>query len=431
MATATSEPTSSEPTNPGKRDFRREVTDSIIAMLETGVAPWQKPWESRKSLAMPTNPTTGRAYRGANAIHLMTMDLQRDYADPRWMTYRQAASQGWYVRRGEKGTQIEFWEVRNEPDRASEQTHAGGSEDPEPTSGLTPDAANRFIHRIYTVFNARQIEGVPVWTPRERTGFEIVHAAERILARSGAAIIHDQADRAFYNRSSDNIHLPSRDSFRDAAGYYSTALHELAHWTGHPSRLDRVTLNETYRFGDINYAKEELRAELASFFLAAERGIPHDPEQHAAYVDSWIKALRDDKHEIFRAAHDASRATDFLLALERDREIATELHSTRDAACSLQANSLRDAHAITARLIGDKAMTVSAAIDSGVYRGVIIGETEDHIVQRQTSGGAVARVKGRLARQPGQVENVVITYSNGSANVRRTRERTKTKELGR
>ena len=96
--------------------------------------------------------------------------------------------------------------------------------------------------------------------------------------------------------------------------YYGTALHEAAHSSGHPSRLNRATLNESYLFGDISYAKEELRAELASVFLAAERGIPHDPEQHAAYVSSWINVLKQDKNEIFRAAHDASRAADFLLA---------------------------------------------------------------------------------------------------------------------
>jgi hypothetical protein len=104
-----------------------------------------------------------------------------------------------------------------------------------------------------------------------------------------------------------------------------TALHEAAHSSGHPSRLNRATLNESYRFGDISYAKEELRAELASVFLAAESGIPHDPEQHAAYVGSWIKTLREDKNEIFRAAHDASRAADFLLARKRERSIACEV----------------------------------------------------------------------------------------------------------
>src|SRR6185437_9825922 len=104
-----------------------------------------------------------------------------------------------------------------------------------------------------------------------------------------------------------------------------------AHWTGHPSRLDRSTLTDSYRFGDVNYAKEELRAELASVFLAAQRGIPHNPEQHAAYVGSWIKALKKDKNEIFRAAHDASKAADFLLALEREKSIGEEDLATHSA----------------------------------------------------------------------------------------------------
>jgi len=240
------------------------------------------------------------------------------------MTYRQAAELAWQVRRGEKGTQIEFWEVKAGRDTRSEPIRAGDGDGHKPADEPDEGRGNPLVHRVYTVFNAKQIEGIPEWTPKHRTVFEVVEAAEQILKNSGATILHDQADRAFYNRSSDSIHLPPKQAFKDAAGYYGTALHELAHWTGHPSRLDRATLNETYRFGDISYAKEELRAELASVFLAAERGIPHDPEQHAAYVGSWIKTLKEDKNEIFRSAHDASRAADFLLALERDRSIASE-----------------------------------------------------------------------------------------------------------
>jgi antirestriction protein ArdC len=314
-----------EAPEPARRDFRREVTDRIINMLETGVAPWQKPWNpGDASLDMPMNPTTGKAYRGGNAIHLMTTAIRRGYGDPRWMTYRQAFEVAWQVRKGEKGTQIEFWEVKgrlgtsSEPIRSQDGDGQQRAEEPDQRRG------NQLIHRVYTVFNAKQIEGIPEWTPKQETVFEVVEAAEQILKNSGATIRHDQADRAFYHRSSDSIHLPPKQAFHDAAGYYGTALHELAHWTGHPSRLDRATLNETYRFGDISYANEELRSELASVFLAAERGIPHDPGQHAAYVGSWIKTLKEDKNEIFRAAHDASRAADFLLALERDRSIAGE-----------------------------------------------------------------------------------------------------------
>ena len=175
---------------------------------------------------------------------------------------------------------------------------------------------SRFIHRVYTVFNGKQIDQIPAYEPTKHSEFEAIQAGEQIMAHSGAKIAHDQPDSAFYNRAKDSIHLPSKNAFKEPAGYYGTALHELAHWTGHPSRLNRATLNESYRFGDTNYAKEELRAELASVFLAAERGIPHTPEQHAAYVESWVKALKQDKNEIFRAAHEASAAADFLLTLE-------------------------------------------------------------------------------------------------------------------
>jgi antirestriction protein ArdC len=309
---------------PAKRDFRREVTDRIIHMLETGVAPWQKPWNpTEASSGMPMNPTTGKPYRGGNAIHLMATALLRGCADPRWMTYRQAAERGWQVRRGEKGTQIEFWEAKAGRETSTEPIRAAndGEQLADPAG---EHRGNRLIHRVYTVFNAMQIDGVPEWMPKQQSIFEVVEAGKRILKNSGAIILHDQADRALYNRAVDSIHLPPIHAFQDGAGYYGTALHELAHWTGHPSRLNRVTLNESYRFGDTSYAKEELRAELASVFLAAERGIPHDPEQHAGYISSWITVLKQDKNEIFRAAHDASRAADFLLALERDRSIAGE-----------------------------------------------------------------------------------------------------------
>ena len=326
MAATTTQPTQNRPTDkPALRDFRQEVTDNIVQMLERGVAPWQKPWEpGASSLGIPFNPTSERAYRGGNAIHLMATSLQRGYEDPRWMTYKQASDNGWQVRRGEKGTQIEYWEAKEASDK-TQPSPSDGRGDASTGNGNNASAEkSRFIHRVYTVFNAQQIDGIPPHAPKQHTTFEAVQAGEQILNNSGANIAHDQADRAFYSRSQDSIHLPPKDAFKDAAGYYGTALHELAHWTGHPSRLDRSTLTESYRFGDVNYAKEELRAELASVFLAAQRGIPHDPEQHAAYVNSWIGALKRDKNEIFRAAHDASKATDFILALERDKSIGEE-----------------------------------------------------------------------------------------------------------
>lgn len=307
-----------EQPTPKPRDFRQEVTDNIVALLEKGVAPWQKPWDAQSHLAMPVNPTTDRAYRGGNAIHLLALGLQRNYEDPRWMTYKQASERGWQVKRGEKGTQIEFWDVKPLQDGSKQVSSKDNDQ------SKADDPGSRLVHRVYTVFNARQIDGIPALATRERQPFEVAAAGERILKNSGASIAHDQADRAFYDRRKDEIHLPPQQAFKDAAGYYGTALHELGHWTGHPSRLDRWTLTENYRFGDTKYAKEELRAELASVFIAAEKGIPHEPQNHAAYVGSWIQALKQDKNEIFRAAHDASKAADLLLSLERDVSIADQ-----------------------------------------------------------------------------------------------------------
>jgi antirestriction protein ArdC len=329
-----------------KRDFRQEVTDSIIRMLEEGVAPWQKPWEAAGA---PLNPTTGNTYRGGNAIYLMATGIRRGFDDPRWMTYRQAAQNGWQVRQGEKGTQIEFWEAKPASPKAREDAE-GADKEPE----------RRLIHRVYTVFNAKQIEGVPAYTPRRHSPFEIARAGEQILTNSGARIHHDQADRAFYSPSSDSIHLPPKEAFRNAPGYYGTALHELAHWTGHRSRLNRSTLTDTYQFGDINYAREELRAELASVFLAAERGIPHDPASHAAYVGSWIKALREDKNEIFRAAHDASAAADYLLSLEREKSVAESLEASPDSVQTEQQQSELEGEASRH---GGERLDVTGAVD--------------------------------------------------------------------
>jgi antirestriction protein ArdC len=462
-----------------KRDHRREVTDSIIKMLEDGVAPWQKPWEGS---AMPFNPTTERPYRGGNALHLLATGMGREYADPRWMTYKQAAEQGWQVRGGEKGTHIEFWEVKersNEKDAGHDQNGGESS---------AKENGQRLIHRVYTVFNANQIDGIPEYQPKQRTPFEAVQAGERILANSGARIEHDQRDDAFYNRRNDSIHLPPKDAFKDAPGYYGTALHELAHWTGHPSRLNRPTLSESYRFGDLNYAKEELRAELASVFMAAELGVPHDPANHAAYVGSWIKALREDKNEIFRAAHEASAATDFVLSLDLEVSRASSLHSPGRPGSPVRSGALENethaeietihadrepaAHAahrpafhengvgqkarqtddnpiqntantgnlaasfaaakqVAADALGESARTFGAQTASGRYNGRIIGETAHHVVQRLSPRTAVAHMKHLLENLPHAGDNVAIAYSNDHGVVRDIRERVNTQELGR
>jgi antirestriction protein ArdC len=254
---------------------------------------------------MPTNATTGKAYRGGNVLNLMIEGMNRGYDDPRWCTYKQATEKGWQVRKGEKGSGIEFWEVK--PGRAG------------PDDEDAENPRSRLIHRTYAVFNAQQIDGIPPLQLKPRRPFEIIEAGERILKESGADIRHG-GSRAFYRPSDDVVQLPQKDAFVDPPAYYGTAAHELAHWTGAPSRLNR----QFGKFGDPDYAREEIRADMASAMICAETGIPFNPEQTAGYVKNWISVLKDDKNEFFKAAADASKICDHLLGREWAKQAESE-----------------------------------------------------------------------------------------------------------
>jgi antirestriction protein ArdC len=274
-----------------KSDFRQEVTDEVIKLIEAGTAPWMKPWQTGE-IAAAYNPTTDNHYRGGNIIALMCASLRKGYRDPRWMTYRQAAEKGWQVRKGEKASLIEFYK---------DEIH----EDKE-----TGDKKLKITVRRYPVFNAQQIDGIPELKLPKKENFEAIEAGERVMNKSGAVIKYG-GDRAYYDTVLDYIQLPKKETFYNAALFYSTACHELAHWTGHKSRLNRATL--MCDRSSEGYAREELVAEIASLFLSAETGLPFDPSQHAAYITSWLRALKRDKNEIFRAASAASKAADYLL----------------------------------------------------------------------------------------------------------------------
>jgi putative DNA primase/helicase len=294
-----------------KKPFHEVVAEKLIEQLKAGTAPWQKPWQpGEPNSLMPMNPTTGKRYKGINAIHLMAQG--RD--DSRWMTYKQAAAAGAQVRKGEKGTPVQYWKFSEEQDKLDDQGRpvrdANGEKIKETVQLERP--------RVFfaTVFNGEQIDGLPPQQikPKAEQQWDAVERAEHILQASGAKITHAAGDRAFYRPSTDSITLPEKSQFESADRYYATALHELGHWTGHPSRLDR---DLAHPFGSEGYAKEELRAEISSMIVGDELGIGHDPEQHAAYVGSWIKALQDDPLEIFRASSDAEKIHDYVLAFEQ------------------------------------------------------------------------------------------------------------------
>jgi antirestriction protein ArdC len=285
---------------PPPRDYRAEVTADIIKMLEEGTAPWQKPWEAGELGRSPFNPTTNKPYRGGNILNLMITSMRKGYTDPRFCTFKQALDQGWHVRKGEKASYIEFWDVK-----------PGKDED-----GGDDEKRTRMVHRTYAVFNAQQIDGTPALELPVRKPFEAIEAGEKMLTNSGADLRHGGA-KAYYSPGTDHIQMPPKECFTDEPHYYSTALHELAHWTGAKHRLNRLTDNQP--FGSPEYAKEEIRADLSSLFLSAELGIPFDPKDQASYIQNWIKVLKNDKNEVFRAAADASKACDYLHSLENGK----------------------------------------------------------------------------------------------------------------
>ncbi|VTU46125.1 DNA primase TraC (plasmid) [Variovorax sp. SRS16] len=293
-----------------RKPFHELVADKLIEQLRQGTAPWQRPWvPGEPSAFIPMNPTTGKRYRGINAVFLMAQG--RD--DPRWLTFKQAIAIGAQVRKGEHGTPIQYWKF------AEEQQKVDGQGRPIVDANGQPVMQRVELERprvfFATVFNAQQIDGMPPMErkPAEQT-WSAQERAEAILDASGAVIRHGEHDRAFYRPSTDSIHLPDRAQFPTADNYYATALHELGHWSGHASRLNRDLANP---FGSVAYAKEELRAEIASMILGDELGIGHDPEQHAAYVKAWIQVLQDDPMEIVRAAADAEKIQDFVLGFEQ------------------------------------------------------------------------------------------------------------------
>jgi antirestriction protein ArdC len=290
------------------RDHYQEVTDRIIAALEAGTPPWRRPWDPDKAggPAMPRNAATNHRYRGINVLTLGMSTLAFASGDPRWATYKQAEDRGWQVRKGERGTTGYFFkrlELRDDTKPEDDE-----------------DAVKRIpLLRAFTLFHASQIDGIPDYVPPtiEEAPWRAPEAVEIILANSGA-VMRIGGDRAFYSPSTDHIQLPPQSAFATAEGFCGTLIHEMGHWTGAPARLNRDLRNG---FGSHDYAREELRAEIGQMMVCGELGIAvsdSDFSNNAAYVASWLEKLRSDRKEIFRAAADAQRIADYLLAFHPD-----------------------------------------------------------------------------------------------------------------
>ena len=304
-----------------KQPFHERVAQQLIEQLKEGTAPWQKPWQPGEIDFLPVNAATGKRYKGVNAIALMA----QGYDDNRWMTYKQAEGEGVQVRKGEKGTGVIYWKFEDETPVRDAQGKPVKTAEGEPVT--TKVALERPRAFYATVFNASQIDGLPPLPPFEAKPFTQQARVEQIMANSNVPIAEVPGDRAYYRPVTDTIVLPKRDQFTSEAGFYATALHELGHATGHPSRLDRTFGPR----GSEAYAREELRAEIASLIVGSELGTGHDPGQHAAYVGSWVKALEEQPLEIMRACADAEKIRDFVMTWEQQQTQAVAVPEVAEA----------------------------------------------------------------------------------------------------
>lgn len=283
------------------RDLYADVSARIVAELERGAAPWVKPWSATAGRNVPQNAISGRPYSSCNVV-LLWLARSRGWATPRFLTFRQAQEAGGYVSRGEHGTKVYF----------VKQLRVNDSENEEADPRLVP------MLREYTVFNVDQCEGLPdsiragkpmrVRNPDGRDAL-----ADEFLRSTGADIREGQGE-AYYVPGTDFVSLPAFEAFRGADHFYNVAFHELTHWTGHVSRLNRDLKN---RFRSREYAAEELIAELGAAFLAAEFGFDGDVRS-AGYIATWIDLLKSDKRAFFTACSKASQAADYLRALALD-----------------------------------------------------------------------------------------------------------------
>lgn len=280
-------------------DINQIVTDKIINILERGTVKTGARWTGGNATGLPLNARTGEPYHGINVLVLWAEMADKTYASSQWLTFKQAADMGANVRKGEKSVMCVYYRTVGKRDE----------------SNADDEQETYFMAKPFWLFNVAQIDGLPAdltATAIRATekSFNPHQEAEQLLVNSKASI-HYGFDSAYYSPSADKICLPARERFTSESNFYATALHELSHWTGSETRLNR---SFGKRFGDDAYAFEELVAELGAAFTVGQLGmIDATIEAHADYVQSWIKVLKDDKKAIFTAASQAAKASDFIL----------------------------------------------------------------------------------------------------------------------
>ena len=290
-------------------DVYQVVTDQILELLDKGVVPWRKPWRGGAA-NQPKSLATKRPYRGINPFLLAMTAENKGYNSPYWMTYKQAENLGGNVKKGEKSTVVIFWKRLSitETDKETGKVEAK----------IIP------MLKYFRVFNLEQTENIePEKLPKDSQpidddllDFDPIEACENIFDHmpNRPKLEHSRESRAYYKPIDDLVHMPDRKLFTSESGYYSTLFHELAHSTGHESRLKRKEMNKHAAFGSNDYGVEELTAEMGAAMLCGMAGISQQTiENSAAYLNGWRKTIKADKKIVVIAAARAQKAADYIL----------------------------------------------------------------------------------------------------------------------
>ena len=280
-----------------KVDVYQKVTDAIINAIEQGVGEYRMPWSvSQEKGFSPASVGSGKPYRGINTLALWAQARTKGYDSALWGTYQQWSQLGGQVRKGEHGSSVVYWgSYEKQASEADEASHRG------------------LFAKGYTVFNRLQVDGckLPKRFDPKLSHNERIARADSFFDTLPGLQIKDGGNRAYYRPDSDMVYMPGFDQFAERESYYSVLAHETIHWTSHASRCDRQLGK---RFGDSQYAVEELIAELGSAYAMAHLELELTPrEDHASYISSWLKVLKADKRAIFTAASQAQKAADFLI----------------------------------------------------------------------------------------------------------------------
>lgn len=278
-----------------KFDAYQAVTDKILELMEEHGTNWVKPWKSESPNGLPYSIGTGKAYQGINTVMLWSSG----FADPRFGTFKAWQAKGHKIKKGSKGTPIVYFQMNQYEDKK------------------TGEKKNIPFLKMSTVFNAAQAEGVePLPTAEPVPEVQRIAKAEEFIKNTGATFEEVEGfDSAYFAPSADLIRMPAAGQFAEIEDFYSTAMHELTHWTGHESRLDRLKKGG---FGSSEYAKEELVAEMGAAFLCADLGISNTPRaDHAKYLNNWMAGLKNDKRLIVQAASHAAKAAAYLHDLQK------------------------------------------------------------------------------------------------------------------